>query len=61
MAGRHDRAYGRYHAPGSKGGSQRRKQPALAPAGMGGRKGGASKPDNAPKPQKPKGTPKGHS
>lgn len=50
---RHDRAYGRWHAPGKKGGTQRRKQPTHA---MGGRKDGntdksGSKPQ-APKPVK---------
>lgn len=60
---RHDRAYGRYHAPGSKGGSQRRKGPKLAlmPA-RAGRNDGNKPAPNSPRPQgtkPPKGGSKG--
>lgn len=66
MAGRHDRAYGRWHSPGAKAGSQRRRRrsrgtyaakQARPTAPQLGRHDGASKPSNAPAPQRPKGSP----
>lgn len=70
---RHDRAHGHYHAPGNKAGSKRRTRQrgkntyatkqsrAVTMATVdAGRHDGASKPKGSPKPQKPKGTPKGN-
>lgn len=55
---RHDRSGGRYEQPGRKGGKQRSAPAthAMRVAEMG-RKDGASKPSNAPTPQRPKGSP----